>query len=407
MKLQITHSDYSFQKYDDKDEHRVDIYLSVFDVTSSNDYIEVLRFVQNFVDEFGKTHVVVPPSPPTLSELGLRYDAETGTVGPKLAEMIGPVFLDQKAGLAELVVNTNLSTPTGPFVKPTEPSVPKMAVRSNDSSPPQAQITPAEAEALAYIAQASKTRELDIARAKIHPHPEEVMDVKVEQPAPAPAPELEPVKEEPAPPADPEPPTEDQLITEEFQKGCFNVKTLEQAIELWSAFYSRMSKFGKPFTDARGVDLTMALADALQIEAQEAKAMIREAIKKMQVKPATPAEAPSETPKPAVLDLSETVEALVKKFEELESDPKLTESEVFRSSIVICAVPGKQTTDPQRVYSVMREALERHVKSRNGSMIKGFFPTDSILSDRILSEKNAKFLMMTKVAKLPIEKVEK
>ena len=370
MKLQITHSDYSFQKYDDKDEHRVDIYLSVFDVTSSNDYIEVLRFVQNFVDEFGKTHVVVPPSPPTLSELGLRYDEETGTVGPKPAEMIGPVFLDQKAGLAELVVNTNLSTPTGPFVKPTEPA-----------NPPAIEV--------------AQPVEMTTPHA---PRPEEaVMDVKVEQP----------VKEEPAPPADPEPPTEDQLITEEFQKGCFNVKTLEQAIELWSAFYSRMSKFGKPFTDARGVDLTMALADALQIEAQEAKAMIREAIKKMQVKPATPAEAPSETPKPAVLDLSETVEALVKKFEELESDPKLTESEVFRSSIVICAVPGKQTTDPQRVYSVMREALERHVKSRNGSMIKGFFPTDSILSDRILSEKNAKFLMMTKVAKLPIEKVEK
>jgi len=378
MKLQITHSDYSFQKYDDKDEHRVDIYLSVFDVTSSNDYIEVLRFVQNFVDEFGKTHVVVPPSPPTLSELGLRYDEETGTVGPKPAEMIGPVFLDQKAGLAELVVNTNLSTPTGPFVKPTEPA-----------NPPAIEV--------------AQPVEMTTPHA---PRPEEaVMDVKVEQPAPTPEPE--PVKEEPAPPADPEPPTEDQLITEEFQKGCFNVKTLEQAIELWSAFYSRMSKFGKPFTDARGVDLTMALADALQIEAQEAKAMIREAIKKMQVKPATPAEAPSETPKPAVLDLSETVEALVKKFEELESDPKLTESEVFRSSIVICAVPGKQTTDPQRVYSVMREALERHVKSRNGSMIKGFFPTDSILSDRILSEKNAKFLMMTKVAKLPIEKVEK
>lgn len=378
MKLQITHS--SFQKYEDKDEHRVDIYLSVFDVTSSNDYIEALRFVQNFVDEFGKTHVVVPPTPPTLSELGLRYDAETGIVGPKPAEMVGPVFLDQKAGLAELIVNSNLSTPTGPFVRPSEPA-----------NPPAIEVAqPVEIPEVAKI--------MDVKC-------ETPMPVEVEQPAPTPEPE--PVKEEPAPPADPEPPTEDQLIAKEFMKGCFNVKTLEQAIELWSAFYSRMSKFGKPFTDARGVDLTMALADALQIEAQEAKAMIREAIKKMQAKPAAPAETQPDESKPAVLDLSETVEALVKKFEELESDPKLTESEVFRSSIVVCAVPGKQTTDPQRVYSVMREALEKHVKGRNGSLIKGFFPTDSILSDRILSEKNAKFLMMTKVAKLPIEKVEK
>ena len=379
MKLVIEHSDYHvYADESGPDEFKGSISLRLLNMQTSRDYLRALEFVQNFVDEFGKTHVVVPPPPPTLSELGLRYDAETGTVGPKPAEMIGPVFLDQKAGLAELVVNTNLSTPTGPFVKPTEPA-----------NPPAIEV--------------AQPVEMTTPHA---PRPEEaVMDVKVEQPAPTPEPE--PVKEEPAPPADPEPPTEDQLITEEFQKGCFNVKTLDQAIELWSAFYSRMSKFGKPFTDARGVDLTMALADSLQIEAQEAKAMIREAIKKMQAKPVAPAEAQSEESKPAVLDLSETVEALVKKFEELESDPKLTESEVFRSSIVICAVPGKQATDPQRVYAVMREALEKHVKGRNGSLIKGFFPTDSILSDRILSEKNAKFLMMTKVAKLPIEKVEK
>ena len=378
MKLSIEHAKYSCYVSGDGTEHDANISLRLDNLRSSHDYLEVLRYVQNFVDEFDKAHVVVEPPAPTLSELGLRYDEETGTVGPKPSENVGPVFLDKRVGLAELVVNKELSTPTGPFVKPSEPANPPAI----EVAQPVEMMTPHA------------------------PRPEEaVMDVKVEQPAPTPEPE--PVKEEPAPPADPEPPTEDQLITEEFQKGCFNVKTLDQAIELWSAFYSRMSKFGKPFTDARGVDLTMALADSLQIEAQEAKAMIREAIKKMQAKPVAPAEAQSEESKPAVLDLSETVEALVKKFEELESDPKLTESEVFRSSIVICAVPGKQATDPQRVYAVMREALEKHVKGRNGSLIKGFFPTDSILSDRILSEKNAKFLMMTKVAKLPIEKVEK
>ena len=173
------------------------------------------------------------------------------------------------------------------------------------------------------------------------------------------------------------------------------MKNLEQAVEVWSNFFSRMSKYGKPYTDERGVDLTMALADALNIEAQEAKAMIREGLKKAAPKP-PPGEEPAQA-KPAVLDLTEAVDALAAKFEELESDPKLSESEVFRVSILAC-----KSADPQKVYPVLRDALDKHVKSRNGSLIKGFFPADTILQDRILNpEKNAKFRMMARVTKLP------
>lgn len=351
MKLSIEHTKYSCYASSNGAEYDASISLRLSNLRSSHDYLEVLRYVQNFVDEFDKAHVVVEPPAPTLSELGLLYDEETGTVGPKPSENVGPVFLDKRVGLAELVVNKELSTPTGPFVKPSVPAEPKEIVTERA--------------------------------------PEPVATPVVEEPATPPV--DEPKEEIP----EPEPPSESELLAEEFRIKCYEVKNLEQAVEVWSNFFSRMSKYGKPYTDERGVDLTMALADALNVEAQEAKAMIREGLKKAAPKP-TPGEEAAQ-PKPATPDLTEVVDALAAKFEELESDPKLSESEVFRVSILAC-----KSADPQKVYPALRDALDKHVKSRNGSLIKGFFPADTILQDRILNpEKNAKFRMMARATKLP------
>jgi len=389
MKLIITNTTYSFREYEDGNPEVVCEYtLALRKARSSGDYLEALDYLERGIANFNRETTA-----PTLSDLGLKYDPETMMLGPTGNVTHAPVDRTVEGEKVTYASELELATPTGPFIKPKEPAAPKDAEYTSPVMCENVTIsdvlklgsTEAERAAVQYVADAVDKLE----KSATAPKPEVVETPAQEVKAETPVTTVQEVVSDPQ--AD---------LFEEFEERCGIVSTVEQATELWLRYRSDIMAYDKAFRERCSNALVLGLEPHLpNCTRQEINALLKDSITKAFKKPEQP---PTEPPQPVAAQ-DDTVSKLVAEFAELENNPKLAEAEVFRVAIATCAVPGKKTTDKERVYTMVREALEIHTKSRNGSVIKGFFPTDSILQDKICTN-NGKFKMMCLAGKLPLEK---
>lgn len=402
MKLIITNTTYSFREYEDGNPEVVCEYtLTLRKARNSGDYLEALDYLERGIANFNRETTA-----PTLSDLGLKYDPETMMLGPTGNVTHAPVDRTVEGEKVTYASELKLASPTGPFIKPEEPAAPKDAeytspvmcenVTAKEVGYPSEVVTPlgiglvgirpatTESEKLAVEFVADALEQHRIAKASEMAETP-VQEVKAETPVTT----IQEVVSDPQ--AD---------LFEEFEERCGIVSTVEQATELWLRYRSDIMAYDKAFRERCSNALVLGLEPHLpNCTRQEINALLKDSITKAFKKPEQP---PTEPPQPVAAQ-DDAVSKLVAEFAELENNPKLAEAEVFRVAIATCAVPGKKTTDKERVYAMMREALEIHTKSRNGSVIKGFFPTDSILQDKICTN-NGKFKMMCLAGKLPLEK---